>query len=97
MRCISTGKFPENRKKADITPTFKKGDHLAKPNYRAVSILPTLSKIYEKVKSANISISIISIQNTKVGFVKVIVLDTVVHDGKIKKKLWIRDFVLVFY
>ena len=29
--------------------TFKKGDHLLKINYRAVSILPTLSKIYEKI------------------------------------------------
>ena len=46
-QCISEGKFPNNLKKADITPTFKKGDHLL--NYRAVSILPTLSKIYEKI------------------------------------------------
>ena len=53
-RCISIGNFPENLKNADITPTFKKGDHLAKANYRAVSILTTLSKIYEKVLSANI-------------------------------------------
>ena len=48
-QCISEGKFPNNLKKADITPTFKKGDHLLKSNYRAVSILPTLSKIYEKI------------------------------------------------
>ena len=48
-RCISIGNFPENLKNAVITPTFKKGDHLAKANYRAVSIQPTLSKLYEKV------------------------------------------------
>ena len=48
-KCISKGKFSNNLKNADITPTFKKGDHLLKINYRAVSILPTLSKIYEKI------------------------------------------------
>ena len=47
--CTSKGKFPNNLKNADITPTFKKGDNLQKNNYRAVSILPTLAKIYEKI------------------------------------------------
>ena len=46
-KCINKGKFPDNLKTADITPTFK-DDHLLKSNYRAISILPTLSKIYEK-------------------------------------------------
>ena len=48
-RCIENGKFPNNLKNAYITPTFKKGDRLLKSNYRPVSILPTLSKIYEKL------------------------------------------------
>ena len=48
-RCIETGKFPDNLKKADITPSFKKGDRLSKDNYRPISILPTFSKIYEKI------------------------------------------------
>ena len=47
--CIRNGIFPENLKNADITPTFKKGDRLLKSNYRPVSILPTISKIYEKI------------------------------------------------
>ena len=33
----------------DITPLFKKLDRLLKSNYRPVSILPTLSKIYEEL------------------------------------------------
>ena len=33
----------------DITPTFKKEDSLLKANYRPVSILATLSKVYEKL------------------------------------------------
>ena len=45
---IERGCFPVNLKNADITPTFKKADRLLKINYRPVSILPTLSKIYEK-------------------------------------------------
>ena len=45
-RCIHNGNFPNNLKNADITPTFKKGDRLSKCNYRPVSILPTLSKVY---------------------------------------------------
>ena len=41
--------FPENLKLADITSVFKKEDkHLAK-NYRPVSVLPTLSKDFEKI------------------------------------------------
>ena len=49
-QCIFEGKFHNTLKKAD-TPTYKRGGggHLLKSNYRAVSILPTLSKIYEKM------------------------------------------------
>ena len=46
-RCIDIGIFPSNLKKADITPS--KCDHQSKCNFRPVSILPTLSKIYEKI------------------------------------------------
>ena len=42
-RCIGNGKY------ADITPLFKKHDRSQKSNYRPISILPTLSKIYEKI------------------------------------------------
>ena len=47
-KCILNGIFPSNLKYADITPIFKKIDRLLKNNYRPVSILPTLSKVYEK-------------------------------------------------
>ena len=47
--CILNGIFPSNLKYADITPIFKKLERLLKINYRPVSVLPTLSKIYEKV------------------------------------------------
>ena len=46
-KCIMDGKFADQLKKADVSPIFKKGNHNDKTNYRPVSILPSLSKIYE--------------------------------------------------
>ena len=34
---------------ADITPIFKKENPLDKTNYRPISILPTVSKIFERI------------------------------------------------
>ena len=48
-KSISNGIFPTNFKNADISPVFKKGDRLDKCNYRPVSILPPLSKIFERI------------------------------------------------
>ena len=42
---ILTSAFPQNLKNANITPVFKKGDTNSE-NYRPVSILPNVSKIY---------------------------------------------------
>ena len=47
--CILEAEFPNNLKHADVIPAFKKGDRLLKNNYRPVSILPTISKLYEKM------------------------------------------------
>ena len=47
--CIKQNKFPNKLKIADITPTFKKDDQLDKTNYRPISILPTVSKIFERI------------------------------------------------
>ena len=48
-KCIIDGKFPDQLKKADVSPIFKKGNHNDKTNYRPVSILPSLSKTYERL------------------------------------------------
>ena len=40
--------FPSNLKAADILPTHKKKDKSDIEHYRPISILPTLSKIYER-------------------------------------------------
>lgn len=45
---FSTGIFPDLLKKARVVPIFKKGDETLVQNYRPISILPALSKIYER-------------------------------------------------
>ena len=40
--------FPDPLKVANITPVFKKGDKTDKSNYRPVSILPLISKVFER-------------------------------------------------
>ena len=53
--CRITGNFPDNLKLADITPVFKKKDPLNKENYRPVSVLPSISKIFEKLMQKQIN------------------------------------------
>ena len=53
--CVDRGDFPSILKNANITPVFKKGD---KDFYRPVSILPIISKIFEKLLCKQIMIFI---------------------------------------
>jgi hypothetical protein len=48
---ILTSVFPTRLKEAQVVPLHKKNDPLDKKNYRSVSILPTISKVYEMVLS----------------------------------------------
>ena len=46
---ITTGIFPDSFKISKITPLFKKGDVSMLSNYRPISLLPTISKIFERI------------------------------------------------
>ena len=53
--CLHVCKFPDTMKLADVSSLYKKNDNLKKDNYRPVSVLPSLSKIYERVMGQQLS------------------------------------------
>ena len=46
---IQKNNFPSSLKLADVIPVFKKGDKTSMKNYRPISLLPAISKIFEKI------------------------------------------------
>ena len=52
---IDLTNFPKNLKSADITPAYKKNSRNDKTNYRPISILPNLSKVFENILYKQIS------------------------------------------
>ena len=54
-RCFNTsleeGVFPNELKLADVIPSHKKGSKTDKANFRPISLLPALSKVFEKLIS----------------------------------------------
>lgn len=48
-RCLNAGVFPSDLKKSIVVPIYKSGDRKKVTNYRPISLLPSLSKIFEKV------------------------------------------------
>ena len=47
--------FPENLKLADVSPIFKKKDKTFVGNYRPVSVLPTVPKIFGRIMQKQVS------------------------------------------
>ena len=46
---LTKNQLPDTLKLSNITPVFKKLDPSDKANYRPVSILPSVSKVFEKI------------------------------------------------
>ena len=53
-KCITENTFPSNAKVAYILPFFKKDDRSDKKNYRPISVLSSLSKVFEIVLKTQI-------------------------------------------
>ena len=46
---ISSRIFPDDWKLARVTPVFKSGDSCDVNNYRPISIIPVIAKVFEKI------------------------------------------------
>ena len=49
INCLNQGVFPEIWKYANVVPVYKKNERNVKENYRPISLLPVISKIFEKL------------------------------------------------
>ena len=54
-KTLAEGTFPNIPKKAEVIAVYKKSDKLNKSNYRPVSILPILARVFEKFISDQIT------------------------------------------
>ena len=57
-QALATWEFSSNLKNTDVTPVFKKNNPLSKDNYRPVSVLPIISKVFEKLMQNQINFHI---------------------------------------
>ena len=48
-KSITVSQFPNILKRGEIVPIYKKGNVLDKTNYRPVSVLPTMTKVFEGI------------------------------------------------
>ena len=51
---LETGTFPDQWKEANVTPVHKKKDKQLITNYRPISLLPILAKVFEKIIFKNL-------------------------------------------
>ena len=53
-KSLSLGKFPEKLKIAQVIPIFKSGSRQDPGNYRPISLLPIIGKVFEKIVHARV-------------------------------------------
>ena len=53
--CLTTGNHPDKLKIAKVIPVYKKGSKLLTCNYRPISLLSRINKIFEKIQSMTCS------------------------------------------
>ncbi len=54
-KLVEESSFPDNMKNADVSSLFKKDDNMSKKNYRPISLLPTIGKIFERLMHRQLS------------------------------------------
>ena len=72
-KSIRDGEFPDCLKIAKLVPIHKKGDKRLVENYRPISLLPSISKVWEKIINNQLNEKIIEldlIPQTQYGFSK---------------------------
>ena len=70
---IDSGTCPLQWKNADITPIYKKGDASQVSNYRPISILPAMCRLFERILTDDINFHLYHnrlITDAQYGFVK---------------------------
>ena len=55
---ILTSDFPDKLKVADVSPIFKNDDPLKSKNYRPLSVLPVVSKVFERLLHKQMSLHV---------------------------------------
>ena len=76
---LKTGIFPHTFKTSKVVPLFKKGDHGLLTIYRPISLLPTISKLFQRVIYDQIYLYCNNnnlLQINSLDFVKIIQLNT---------------------
>eukprot|EP00732_Lithocolla_globosa_P002292 Lithocolla_globosa_v1_NODE_1459_length_2559_cov_27.905351.p1 type:complete len:640 gc:universal NODE_1459_length_2559_cov_27.905351:511-2430(+) len=81
--CIKIGVFPRDLKPARVTPIHKRDNPFEASNYRPISILTTLSKIFERIILNQLMVFMLEnkiITNAQYGFLKKISTKTALLD-----------------
>ena len=76
-KILSTGVFPKRLKFSELKPLYKKGIKTELSNYRPISLLPSFSKIIEKVIYKRVYTYLEKnyvLDNKQFGFVKILLL-----------------------
>ena len=70
-RSINTGIFPEEWKCSKVVPLFKEGDRKDLNNYRPISIIPVVAKVFEKIIHDQVNTFLVDnglLSNSQSGF-----------------------------
>ena len=54
-KLVEESSFPDDMKNADVSSSFTKDDNLSKKNYRPISLLPTITIIFERLTNGQLS------------------------------------------